>query len=64
VAFLLNRYIQLQRASSARKKQKPMSIFLFMVGGVNVGTPEIMIVLLALFVVFLVVRNIVYQPKE
>ncbi|CAM4283009.1 hypothetical protein SAMN06265348_109225 [Pedobacter westerhofensis] len=35
-----------------------------MVGGVNVGTPEIMIIMLALFVVFLVVRNIIYQPKE
>ncbi|WP_262711889.1 hypothetical protein [Pedobacter westerhofensis] len=41
-----------------------MNIFLFMVGGVNVGTPEIMIIMLALFVVFLVVRNIIYQPKE
>ncbi|MCX2480117.1 hypothetical protein OQY15_13535 [Pedobacter sp. MC2016-15] len=41
-----------------------MSIFLFMMGGVNVGTAEIMIILLALFVVFLIVRNIVYQPKE
>jgi len=41
-----------------------MSIFLFTVSGVNVGTPEIMIVMLALFVVFLVIRNIVYQPKE
>jgi hypothetical protein len=35
-----------------------------MVGGVNVGTPEIMIMMLALFVVFLIIRNIVYQPKE
>jgi hypothetical protein len=41
-----------------------MSTFLFMVGGVNVGTPEIMIIMLALFVVFLIIRNIVYQPKE
>jgi hypothetical protein len=41
-----------------------MNILLFMVGGVNVGTPEIMIMMLALFVVFLIIRNIVYQPKE
>jgi hypothetical protein len=41
-----------------------MNTILFMMGGVNVGASEIMILLLAAFVVFLIVRNIIYQPKE
>jgi|GEM_PF-1570695 len=38
--------------------------FLFMVNGVNFGASEFMIIMLALFVVYLVVRNIMLPPKE
>jgi hypothetical protein len=41
-----------------------MSTILFMIGGVNVGASEIMILMLAAFVVFLIVRNMIFQPKE
>jgi hypothetical protein len=41
-----------------------MNTILFMVSGVNVGASEIMIVLLALFVVFLILRNLLVQPKQ
>jgi len=41
-----------------------MNKFLFMVGGVNVGISELMIVMLGLFVIFLILRNLFYQPKE
>jgi len=36
----------------------------FMVSGVNVGLAEIMLILLGLFVVLLVVRNVVLQRKK
>jgi len=42
----------------------PMNTFLFMLGGVNVGTSEIMIVSLAIFIVFLILRNFIVKPKE
>jgi hypothetical protein len=41
-----------------------MHTILFMVGGVNIGVAEILIVLLALFVVFLIIRNFFVQPLE
>jgi len=41
-----------------------MHTILFMVSGVNVGASEIMIILLAFFVVFLIMRNIFVQPKQ
>jgi hypothetical protein len=41
-----------------------MHTVLFMVNGINVGASEIMIILLALFVIFLVMRNLIIQPKE
>jgi len=41
-----------------------MNTILFMINGVNVGLSELMIILLALFVVFLVIRNIIVQPKQ
>lgn len=41
-----------------------MNTVLFMVNGTNIGASEIMIIILGLFVVFLIVRNIVVQPKE
>jgi hypothetical protein len=41
-----------------------MNTILFMVSGVNVGASEIMIILLAFFVVFLILRNLLVQPKQ
>jgi len=41
-----------------------MNTILFMVSGVNVGASEIIIILLGLFVVFLIMRNIFVQPKQ
>lgn len=41
-----------------------MNTILFMVAGVNVGASEIMIILLGLFVVFLIMRNLFVQPKQ
>jgi hypothetical protein len=41
-----------------------MNTILFMINGVRVGTSEIMIILLGLFVVFLILRNLIVQPKR
>lgn len=41
-----------------------MKTILFMFGGLNIGLSEIMIIILAIFVVFLVLRNILIQPKK
>ncbi|WP_256377520.1 hypothetical protein [Pedobacter sp. L105] len=41
-----------------------MNIVLFMMNGVNFGTSEFIIIALAIFVVFLIVRNIASPPKE
>lgn len=41
-----------------------MNTVLFMVNGINIGTSEIMIIILGIFIVFLVLRNLIAQPKE
>ena len=41
-----------------------MNTALFMVNGINIGASEIMIIMLAVFILFLLLRNIIAQPKE
>jgi hypothetical protein len=41
-----------------------MNTILFMINGVRVGASEIMIILLGLFVVFLILRNLIVQPER
>ena len=40
-----------------------MNTILYMVNGTNIGFSEIMIIILALIIVFLVARNIIAPPK-
>lgn len=41
-----------------------MNTLLYMVNGMNIGASEVMIISLGIFIVFLIVRNIIVQPKK
>lgn len=41
-----------------------MNIILYTINGMNIGISEIMIVLLGIFVLLLIIRNLLIQPKD